>query len=59
MGAALLDSLDSLGREGKSDSLFEFGHVNTLLLEVGVGAVLAGRVKLGSTGPVGVASFHH
>lgn len=58
VSTTLIDGLDSAGGEGKSEGLLEFWHIDTLLLEVWIGTLLAGRVELGSTGPVGVTSFH-
>jgi hypothetical protein len=58
VGAALGDSLPSLGREGESEGLLQFRHINALLLEVWVLANHASRVELGSTSSVRVASTH-
>lgn len=59
MGSALVYSLDSSGSKLESNSLLELGDVDALLLEVRVLPHHTGRVELGSTSPVGVASSHH
>lgn len=56
MSTVLVDSLDRLGGESEDESLLEFGHVDALLLEVGVLPLHTSWVELGSTSPVGVAS---
>lgn len=52
------DRLPGAGGEGEDQSLFEFWHVNTLLLEIGVLPHHARGVELGGTSAVGVASTH-
>ena len=59
MSAPLVDGLDSAGGEFEGDSLLKLWHVDALLLEVRVLAYHAGRVELGSTGPIGVAASFH
>ena len=58
MRAAFGDGLDGAGGEDEGDGLFQFRHVNALLLEIDLFSHHAGRVELGSTSPVGVASTH-
>lgn len=58
MSAVLVDGFNSTGGEGKGNGFLELGDVDALLLQVGVLALGAGRVELGSTGPVGVSASY-
>jgi len=58
VSSAFVDGFYSAGGEGEGYCLLEFWHIDTLLLKVWVLPRFAGRVKLGSTSPVGVASTH-
>ena len=54
--AVLLDGLDGLGRDVQAHALVELRNEDRLLLEVRLAALLASRVELGSTRPVGVVT---
>lgn len=59
MGTALVDGLDTASRKDEGDSFLEFRNVDAFLLEVWILTNHAGRVELGSTSSVGVASTHN
>lgn len=52
MCATFVNSLESSGRENESDSFFEFRHINTFFLEIGIFANEPGRIKLGCASAV-------
>ena len=58
VGASFVDGFDGLGGEGKGEGFLQFGHIDTLLLKIHILADHAGRVELGSTSAVGVASAY-
>ncbi len=53
-----LDSAKAFGRNSKGEGLVDFRHIDTLLLEVCILAVVASRGKHGRTSAVRVFSTH-
>ena len=51
----LLDSFEALHRDVDDNGLAEFRDVDAALLEIGLAADLAGRVKLRRTGAIRIA----
>lgn len=58
MGAALVNSFDSSGREDESNSFFKLRYINALFLEIRVLANKPGRIKLGGASAVRVATSY-
>lgn len=58
MSAAFVDGLDTASGEDESDGFLQFWDVDALFLKIRILANHTGRVKLGSTSAVGVASTH-
>ncbi len=57
--AVLIDGLDCSSRNSQNHGLFELRNIHTLLFEVSVFSYLAGRVELGSSSGVAVATAHN
>lgn len=55
-GALLFYSSETTGRDVQDKSLFEFWHINALLLNIRVATNSPTRVELGGTSAVGISS---